>query len=82
MKRSIVKVVYQEGLLPWRVQATNNPYPSMSFKSKEQAVLYARKLAKSANGILKIHGLDKKIGEEHSYGPSPAGAHKKVPATV
>jgi hypothetical protein len=82
MKRSIVKVLYQEGLLPWRVQATNNPYPSMSFKSKEQAVLYARKLAKSANGILRILSIDKKVGEEHSYGPSPVSAHKKVPATV
>ncbi len=68
MARSIVKVHYQKGPLPWRAQATHNPYPSMSFISKSQAVHYGRRLAKSAKGILKVLDLDGKCSEEVSYG--------------
>jgi hypothetical protein len=79
MKRSVVKVVYQAGPLPWHVQASDNQYPSMSFKSKEKSLHYARQVAKSANGVLKIQDLDGKFNNEHSYGPTtPAGRKKQL----
>jgi hypothetical protein len=51
----------------------------MSFKSKEKSLHYARQVAKSANGVLKIQDLDGKFNNEHSYGPTtPAGRKKQL----
>jgi hypothetical protein len=67
MKQPMVKVNFKEGLMPWRVLASDNPYPSMSFKTKNEAVTYARQMAKQINGILKVQGVDGKLNEEYAY---------------
>jgi hypothetical protein len=77
MRKPIIKVLFQHGPLPWRVETSiDHPYPNMSIRSKEQAVSTARQLAKSVQGVLKIQGLDGKFSETYTYGPTAQTARK------
>ena len=82
MKKPVIKVLYQDGPLPWRVETNiDHPYPSMSIRSKDQAVSTARQLAKSVHGILKVQGLDGKFTETYTYGPGAQASRKQQMAT-
>ncbi len=68
MKRLVISVDCQEGPLPWRVLAESTPYPSLSFSSKGQAMEYARRLAKTVNGALKLKDLSGKFTQDRKVG--------------
>lgn len=79
MKKPTVKVLYQEGPLPWRVETSvDHPYPSMSLRSKEQAVSSARQLAKSVQGVLLVQNLEGKFEVVCDYGKPGAKNAKPV----
>jgi len=57
--------------MPWRVQAPDTPFPSMSLRSKDQALTYARQLTRSVKGVLKVQDLSGKFTSDRDFSPIP-----------
>ena len=70
MKRKIYHVVADEN--QWQVKLEGAERASANLNLKAEAVKTAAELAKNTGlGQVKIHGLDGKIQEEHTYGKDP-----------
>ena len=69
-KRKIYHVVADEN--QWQVKLEDAERSSANLDSKAKAIKTAAELAKNASlGQVKIHGLNGKIQEEHTYGKDP-----------
>ncbi|EFF41442.1 DUF2188 domain-containing protein [Mycoplasmopsis alligatoris] len=51
----------------WRVLRSGNVKATKTFKTKVEAVEYAKSIAKNNNGSIMIHNMDGKISKGHNY---------------
>jgi hypothetical protein len=71
-KRNVVYVNPNKKKGGWDVQKQGNKRPSKHFATKDPAVHYGKKLAKSTSlGQLKIKKQNGRIQTEHTYGKDP-----------
>ena len=71
-ERKIYHVVYNKIDEDWKVKLQKAERASGVFETKEEAVDYAKELAKDADlGQIKIHKKDGVIETEHTYGQDP-----------
>ena len=69
--RVIYHVVYEDEV--WKVKKVGASKSSGNFDTKDKAIEYGRKLAKSETlGQLIIHKMDGKIEIEYTYGQDPS----------
>lgn len=66
----------------WAVRSSGASRAAKVFDNRQEAVSYARGLAKKAHGELYVHGKDGTIKERRSYGNDPVhpATKSKLPA--
>lgn len=55
----------------WQVKGAGNTKATKNFKTQNEAIDYARQIAKNNRSELFIHGENGKIRERNSYGNDP-----------
>lgn len=74
--RVVVRVVPDSAAGVWHVKVQGNAQPASSHRTKEQAIVAGRTLAKQAPlGQLVIYKANGQIETEYTYGNDPANSH-------
>jgi len=71
MSRKVVHVT-PDGDGGWNVKSAGAEKAAANFENKAEAIDRAKEIAKNASlGQVKIHGMDRKIQTEYTYGKDP-----------